>query len=182
MTFVPGSPAAETTFAMAKRARKGAKRKMPAPAESKLCPSKWFKVTASERSGTLAPLDGATELQPGATRKLRKTLLSEHTLDGAHRYLHAIVQQDLRDLACRQALTSPFTDRPSGLGADATARCPSFGHGLGEVDLAVAELVAQQSEIARAVAEAVSDHRGRQPLDERGSQSLITDVASRVGG
>jgi hypothetical protein len=73
------------------------------------------------------------------------------------------------------------TDGATELGADAPASDLSFRYGLGEVELAVPELMAEQPDVAWAVAEAVGYKRGWEPLDEGGTQGLVAALPVEDG-
>ena len=111
--------------------------------------------------GHRGALDGATELQPGPAGQLREALFGEHPFDGAHGDLHAVLDEQLADLTGREAALSVLRDRSAHLGADATAGYLALRHRFAEVDFAVAELVAQQSDVGGGVAEAVGEDCNR---------------------
>jgi len=154
-------PAAATISAKGKHAKKGTKRKTPALADSKHLSVEVGDADSLGAFGHRGALDGATELQPGPARQLREALFGEHPFDGAHGDLHAFLHQQLGDLTGREAALSVLRDRSAHLGTDTTAGCLAFRYRFAEVDFAVAELVAQKSDVRRGVAEAVSEDCGR---------------------
>lgn len=187
MTLVPGRPAARTTSATLSCARKGAKRKTPPPCGFEALVRHPFERNhfGAVRDGRA--LDGESEFQARATGQLRITLFAQHPLNGAHRKLNTLFAQQFGDLARRQVILAPVAELAPNLGADAPARDTSLGDGLGEVDFAVAELVAKQAHVSFGVTETFGDDTGREALDERGAQGLVASLpvgygASEEGG
>jgi len=131
--------------------------------------------------GDRSPLDGQAELEPRAARQPRQPLLGDHPLHRPHRELHALFAEELGDLAGGEPVLAPGDDLVSHLGADPAASGARLGTGLGEVDLAVSELVAQQAHVAGGEAEAFGDEPGGHALHEGGTQGLIAALPGADG-
>lgn len=129
--------------------------------------------------GDLCPFDRAADLQSGAAGKAREALLGEDPLDGADADVRAVLGEELGDLAGREVLAAPGADQ---LANGARDLGPAFlARGLGEVQLAGAEPVPEEVDVARLVAEALGDGAGGEAFDEGGAESFVTPLPVGLG-
>ena len=119
------------------------------------------------------PLDGESYFEPAAAWQLRVSLFGQNPFDGSHRDLDAFFGEQLGDLTGGESVFAPGADFLTC----GHVHCPTvdlaFGDGFGKIDLVVGELMSEQVDVGRGVAEAVCDDGGGESVDKGSPERLI---------
>ena len=136
-------------------------------------------VNGSEDLGALRhlhPSYGKAHLQAGAARKPGESLFRKHPFHGAHGKLHALLTEEFHNLSGGKPMLTPSNDFATGVGAHLVTTGFVLLETFRQIDLAMPKLMAKESHVARRETKALGNQLGRQPIDEKGSKSLITTL------
>ncbi|MFH1147520.1 MAG: hypothetical protein V1736_07415, partial [Pseudomonadota bacterium] len=157
----------------AKLSHEGSKQEHPSPGRLQALALKHDKLHWLGALGKSSTFDGTAYFELGPAGKLGEALFGQDTLDGSYGNIYSLFAEQLRDIASGKILPAPGNDFPSGLGTDFPSGAATFGGRFGEVNLAVAELMPHNPQIANAETKALSKKGVRQSFNEGGPQGFV---------